>query len=233
MEGVSYPHPGQRPGDPYRGGGFPAPGGRGPAGPPPGSYGPPPGSSRGRPPSSGRAPGGRSVRLDPVLVECLVGVAWLTVGTLGLGADGAGTLLLAVGIAGVVVILVENRRRGSNPFDGARSADLLRFGGIAVGAIVVVSVLLGLISWSEAAPGVAAVITGGAFLALARSTGQRPTQWLGVVLAALGVLAAIISTQEASGFVSQGLLGLLCGVLVLVSAADRIGLLEALRDRVR
>jgi di/tricarboxylate transporter len=77
------------------------------------------------------------------------------------------------------------------------------------------------------------VITGGAFLALARSTGQRPTQWLGVVLAALGVLAAIISTQEASGFVSQGLLGLLCGVLVLVSAADRIGLLEALRDRVR
>lgn len=233
MEGVSYPHPGQRPGDPYRGGGFPAPG-RGPAGPPPGSYGPPQGPSRGRPPSSnGRAPGGRAIRLDPVLVECLVGVAWLTVGTLGLGADGAGTLLLAVGIAGVVVILVENRRRGSRPFDGARSADLLRFSGIALGAIVVVSVLLGLISWSETAPGVAAVITGGAFVALSRSTGQRPTQWLGVALAGLGVLAAIISTQEASGFVSQGLLGLLCGVLVLLSAADRIGLLETLRDRVR
>ncbi|WP_433799355.1 hypothetical protein [Actinomycetospora sp. CA-084318] len=231
---MSYPHPGRRPGDPYRGGGFPAPGRRGPAGPPPGSYGPPPGSSRGRPPSSsGRGPGGRSVRLDPVLVECLVGVAWLTVGTLGLGADGAGTLLLAVGIAGVVVILVENRRRGSHPFDGARSADLLRFGGIAIGAIILVSVLLGLVSWSEASPGVAAVITGGAFLALARSTGQRPTQWLGVAVAVLGVLGVVIATQEATGFVSQGLLGLVCGLLLLLSAADRIGLLESLRDRIR
>ncbi|MDL5155992.1 hypothetical protein [Actinomycetospora termitidis] len=227
---MSYPNPGFRPGDPYRGGG---PSRRGPAGPSRGSFGPPPGSSRGRPPSSGRAPGGRSVRLDPVLAESLIGVAWLTVGTLGIGADGAGTLLLAVGIAVVVVILVENRRRGSHPFDGARSSDLLRFAGIAVGAIIVESVLLGLISWSEAAPGVAAVITGAAFLALSRSTGQRPTQWLGVALAVLGVLAAVIATQEASGFVSQGLLGLVCGVLVLLSAADRIGLLESLRDRVR
>jgi hypothetical protein len=42
-----------------------------------------------------------------------------------------------------------------------------------------------------------------------------------------------MSTQETSSFVSQGLLGLVCGVLVLLSAADRIGLLETLRDRVR
>ncbi|MEJ2867670.1 hypothetical protein WCD74_07840 [Actinomycetospora sp. OC33-EN08] len=224
---MSFPQPGRRPGDPYRG--------RAPGGPAfqRGGYGPPQGPSRGRPPSSGRAPGGRSVWLDPVLVESLIGVAWLTVGTLGIGADGAGTLLLAVGIAVVVVILVENRRRGSHPFDGRRSGDLLRYGGIAVGAIVVESVLLGLISWSEAAPGVAAVITGAAFVALSRSTGQRPTQWLGAVVAVLGVLAALISTQEASGVVSQGVLGLLVGVLVLVSAADRIGLLETLRDRFR
>ena len=77
------------------------------------------------------------------------------------------------------------------------------------------------------------MITGSAFLALARTTGQRPTQWLGMALVVLGVLGALISTQETSSFVSQGLLGLLCGVLLLVSAADRIGLLETLRDRVR
>jgi uncharacterized membrane protein HdeD (DUF308 family) len=168
-----------------------------------------------------------------VIVECLVGVAWLTVGSLGLGSDGAGTLLLAAGIALVVFVLVENRRRGSRPFDPRTSGELLRYGAIAVGAIVVESVLLGLISESAFAPGIAAVITGVAFLALARSTGQRPTQWLGIALVVLGVLAALLSTQETSSFVSQGLLGLLCGILVLVSAADRIGLLETLRDRMR
>jgi hypothetical protein len=168
-----------------------------------------------------------------VIVECLVGVGWLTVGTLGLGADGAGTLLLAGGIALVVFILVENRRRGSNALDPRRSADLMRYGGIAIGAIIVESVLLGLISEAGFGPGIAAVITGIAFLTLARSTGQRPTQWLGIALIVLGVLGALMSTQETSSFVSQGLLGLLCGVLLLVSAADRIGLLETLRDRAR
>jgi hypothetical protein len=168
-----------------------------------------------------------------VIVECLVGVAWLTVGTLGLGADGAGTLLLAGGIALVVFILVENRRRGSHAFDPRRSADLMRYAAIAAGAVIVESVLLGLISEAGFAPGIAAVITGIAFLVLARSTGQRPTQWLGVALVVLGVFGALMSTQETSSFVSQGLLGLLCGVLLLVSAADRIGLLETLRDRVR
>ena len=230
MEGVSFPQPGSRPGDPYRG--DPYRGGGGPSGPPRGFFGPPPGSSRGRS-GGGRAPSGRSVRIDPVVVESLAGIAWLTVGTLGLGADGAGTLLLAVGIALVVVIFVENRRRGSHPFDGPRSADVLRLAAITVGVIVVASVLLGLIGWSEIGPGVAAVATGGAFLALARSTGQRPTQWLGIALAALGVLAVLISTQEASGFVSQGLLGLVSGLLLLLSAADRIGMLETLRDRFR
>ena len=168
-----------------------------------------------------------------MIVECLVAVAWLTVGTLGLGSDGAGTLLLAAGIALVVFIVVENRRRGSRAFDPRASVDLLRYGGFAVGAILVVTVLLGLISASGLGPGVAAVITGVAFLALARSTGQRPTQWLGIALIVLGVLGALMSTQETSSFVSQGLLGLVCGVLVLLSAADRIGLLETLRDRVR
>ncbi len=232
MVGVSYPHPGPYPGDPYRGGGHgPAGWNRGPSEP----AGPPPGAPR--PGPRGGGGGGRtprsSIHLDPVIVECVVGVAWLTVGTLGLGSDGAGTLLLAAGIALVVFILVENRRRGSRPLDSRRSGDLLRFTAFAVGAIVVVSVLLGLISASGFGPGVAAVITGVAFLALARSTGQRPTQWLGIALVVLGVLGALMSTQETSSFVSQGLLGLLCGVLVLLSAADRIGLLETLRDRVR
>jgi hypothetical protein len=237
--GVSYPHPGQYPGDPYRGGGH-GPGGwdRGPSGP----AGPPRGASRPGPGGSGggggsRGGGGRSprsaIRLDPVIVECLVAVAWLTVGSLGLGSDGAGTLLLAAGIALVVFIVVENRRRGSRAFDPRASADLLRYGAFAIGAILVLTVLLGLISAAGLGPGVAAVITGVAFLALARSTGQRPTQWLGIALIVLGVLAALMSTQETSSFVSQGLLGLVCGVLVLLSAADRIGLLETLRDRVR
>lgn len=232
MEGVSYPQPGPYPGDPYRGGG------QGPAGfnrAPGGPSGTPRGASRpsSRGPSGGGRPPRSSIRLDPVIVECVIGVAWLTVGSLGLGSDGAGTLLLAAGIALVVFVLVENRRQGSRPFDASRSADLLRYGAFAVGGIVVVSVLLGLISEAGFAPGLAAVITGVAFLALARSTGQRPTQWLGIAFVVLGVLAALLSTQETSSFVSQGLLGLLCGLLVLVSAADRIGMLETLRDRMR
>jgi hypothetical protein len=246
VEGVSYPHPGPYPGDPYRGGGHGPDGwNRGPSGP----AGPPPGASRprsggprlpgggGGPRGGGTGGGGRfprsTIRLDPVIVESLVAVAWLTVGTLGLGSDGAGTLLLAGGIALVVFILVENRRRGSRAFDARCSADLVRYAAFAVGAVLVVSVLLGLISASGLGPGVAAVINGVAFLALARSTGQRPTQWLGIALVVLGVLGALMSTQETSSFVSQGLLGLVCGVLVLLSAADRIGLLETLRDRVR
>lgn len=246
--GVSYPPPGSRPGDPHRGSGpgwdprppganrrfsGGTPGGQGSAGRPAPSGGSggsrPPGRPPGRPaPGPG---GGRSFHLDPVLAECLIGVAWLTVGTLGLGADGAGTLLLAIGIAVVVVVLVENRRRGSRPFGPRQSSDLLRYAAGAVVAVVVVSILLGLIGWSEYGPGLAAVITGVAFVALSRSTGQRPTQWLGGAFVVLGVLAVLLATQEASGFASQGLLGLVAGVLLLLSAADRIGLLESLRDR--
>jgi hypothetical protein len=247
VEGVSYPQPGPYPGDPYRSGGRGAGGWdhgpSGPAGPPRGPSRPGPrlpggsGGPGGPGGSGGSGRGGRfprsSIRLDPVIVECLVAVAWLTVGSLGLGSDGAGTLLLAAGIALVVFIVVENRRRGSRAFDPRASADLLRYGAFAIGAILVLTVLLGLISAAGLGPGVAAVITGVAFLALARSTGQRPTQWLGIALIVLGVLAALMSTQETSSFVSQGLLGLVCGVLVLLSAADRIGLLETLRDRVR
>jgi hypothetical protein len=66
---------------------------------------------------------------------------------------------------------------------------------------------------------------------LSRSTGQRPTRWLGSALVVIGVLSALITTATAGGFVSQGLLGLLAGVLLLVSAADRVGLVEMLRTR--
>ena len=185
-----------------------------------------------------RRPGSRgsgsAIRLDPVIVECLVGVAWLTVGTLGLGSDGAGTLLLAGGIALVVFILVENRRRGSHPFDPRRSADLMRYAGIAIGAIIVESVLLGLISEAGfGARGSPPSSPGSPSWRWPARPDSGPTQWLGVALIVLGVLGALMSTQETSSFVSQGLLGLLCGVLLLVSAADRIGLLETLRDRVR
>jgi hypothetical protein len=56
---------------------------------------------------------------------------------------------------------------------------------------------------------------------------------LGVAAVVLGVLSALVSTIESGGFVSQGLVGLVLGVLMLVSAADRVGLVEMLRDRTR
>lgn len=176
---------------------------------------------------------GRDLRVDPVLVEIVAGLAWLAVGTLGLGAGGAGTLVLAVGIAVGVGIGVENHRRGPRPFDPPRSMETLRLAGGVVVIVIVASVLLGLLSASDFMPGVAAVLTGGAFVLLSRATGQRPTQWLGWSMVVLGVLAALISLSEAGGFVSQGLLGLISGILIMVSAADRVGLVEMLRDRAR
>ncbi len=173
------------------------------------------------------------MRVDPVLVEIGAGLIWLAVGTLGLGAEGAGTLVLAVGIAIGIGIGVENRRRGPRPFDPARSMELLRLAGAAVVVVVVASIAFGLLSASAFLPGLAMIVTGGALVLLSRSTGQRPTRWLGLAAIVLGVLSALVSTIESGGFVSQGLLGLLLGVLILVSAADRVGLVEMLRDRSR
>lgn len=178
-------------------------------------------------------PGRTALRVDPVLLEAVVGVAWLTVGTLGLGADGVGTLVLAVGLAAVAFVLVENRRRGPRVFDAARSRDALRHTVGAVVVVVVASVLFGLVGASAYLPGLALVVTGGALLLLSRSTGESPTVWLGFALVALGVLSAFVSTQTATGFFSQGVLGIVAGIGLLVSAADRIGLLTMLRDRAR
>ena len=182
-----------------------------------------------------RSPGrpGSALRVDPVLLEAVVGVVWLTVGTLGLGADGVGTLLLALGIAAAAFLVVENRRAGARVFDASHSRDVLRYAAVAVVVIVVASILLGLISGSAYLPGVAAVATGAAFAALSRTTGERPTLWLGSGLVVLGVLSAFVTTQAATGFVSQGLLGLVAGIALLVSAAERVGLLAMLRDRAR
>jgi hypothetical protein len=173
------------------------------------------------------------VRVDPVVVEIVAGLLWLAVGTLGLGADGAGTLILAAAIAVGIGIGVENRRRGARPFDPSRSTEVLRLAGAVVVVVIVASILLGLLSASAFLPGLAAIVTGVAFVLLSRSTGQRPTQWLGVAAVVLGVLSALVSTIESGGFVSQGLVGLVLGVLILVSAADRVGLVEMLRDRTR
>lgn len=180
-------------------------------------------------------PSGRSrgPSVDPVIVETLAAIAWLTVGTLGLGADGAGTLLLAVGIAAGVFVVVENRRQGPRVFDAARSSEALRLVVGVVVVVVVASILFGLVSVSAYLPGLSAVATGIAFLLLFRATGERPTQWLGIALVVLGVLSAFLSTQTATGFVSQGLIGLVAGIALLVSAADRIGLLAMVRDRAR
>lgn len=185
--------------------------------------------SRGAP--GDRRPRGRAVQVDPVLVEIVVGLAWLAVGTLGLTSQGAGTLVLALGIGVGIWIGVENRRRGPQVFDPARSAEVLKLAGGAAAAVLVASILFGLIGLSGYLPGLSLVVTGAAFLMLYRVTTQRPTQWLGIVLVVLGALSAFLSAQTATGFASQGLLGLLAGILVLVSAADRVGLLAMLRDR--
>ncbi|MFC5140286.1 hypothetical protein ACFPK1_18745 [Actinomycetospora rhizophila] len=173
------------------------------------------------------------MRIDPVLVEIGAGLVWLAVGTLGLAADGAGTLVLAVGIAVAIGIGVENRRRGPRPFDTSRSTEVLRLGGGVIVAVIVASIVLGLLSGSAFLPGIALLLTGGAFVLLSRATGQRPTRWLGIALVAMGLLSALITLGTAGGFVSQGLLGVLAGVLLLLSAADRVGLVEMLRDRTR
>jgi hypothetical protein len=199
------------------------------------AYHPPP-PPAGRPGPSGRSgppPRGRAVRVDPVVVEIVAGLLWLAVGTLGLGADGAGTLILAAAIAVGIGIGVENRRRGVRPFDPARSTEVLRLAAGVVVVVIVASIVLALISASAFLPGLAAVMTGVAFVLLSRSTGQRPTRWLGVAAIVLGVFSALVSTIEPGGFVSQGLVGLVLGVLMLVSAADRVGLVGMLRDRTR
>ena len=194
---------------------------------------PPPGRGGGRggpPPRRGRT---GTVRVDPVLVELGVALVWLAVGTLGLGADGAGTLVLAIGIAIAIGIGVENRRRGPRVFDTTRSTELLRLAGGVIALVVLASLVLGLLSSSAFLPGLALVLTGAAFVLLSRVTGQRPTRWLGFALVALGLLSALLSTMLGGCFVTQGLLGILAGVLVLLSAADRVGLVEMLRDRAR
>lgn len=177
------------------------------------------------------------MRLDPVVVEAVAGLIWLAVGTVGIGADGTGTVLLAFGIAAAAYVLVQNRRHGPGVFDAARSGELLRLGAGTVAALVVASILFGIIGFSAFLVGLAALLCGGAFLILARSTGQRPTRWLGIALIVLGLISAFTSTQETTGdtggFVSQGLVGLVAGVLLIASAADRVGLLAMLRDRIR
>ena len=189
-----------------------------------------PGPPPGRPGPRGR---GAALRVDPVVLEVVAALAWLTVGSLGLDTGGFGTLVLAVGLVAAGWVIVENRRAGPRVFDAARSSDALRATAVAVVVVVVAALLLGFLDASAYVPGLAAVATGGALLHLARVTGERPTSWLGGALVALGVLSALITTQVASAVVPQGLLGIVAGIALLASAADRVGLLQMLRDRTR
>lgn len=176
----------------------------------------------------------RQVELSGAVVLALAGgCAWLA----GCSAlpSGQGTVVLAVGLAVTVWLAVRaSRARDGGPRldrEGRRRVVYLVV--VGVGLVVGGSVLLRATGRGELTVPLAAAVCGALLLPLASLVERRGLIALGGGLMLLGAGGALLALNSAGRTESQGLVGLVAGVLLWLGAAHQAGLLDELRYRIR
>ena len=158
------------------------------------------------------------------------GIAWL-VGSSALAA-GAGTVVLALGIAVTVwLVATGSRDVGEAPVERRRSRRLLRL--LVLGVVLVAgsSTLLGVLSYGELAVPVAFFVVGALLVPASSTLDDRNFLLLGSALMVLSAVGALLALNSAGQLYPRGLVGLGAGAMLWLVSALRSGLLAPLQRR--
>ncbi len=162
------------------------------------------------------------------------GAAWL-VGSSAL-PGGQGTVVLAVGLAVTVWLTIRARRAddvGRGPrLDGQRRRRVLLLVAAGVALVVLGATLLRATGRGELTVPLAAAVCGALLLPLASLLDRRALLALGGGLMLLGAGGAVLALNSAGAAEPQGLVGFVGGVLLWAAAAQQVGLVGELRDRI-
>jgi hypothetical protein len=163
------------------------------------------------------------------------GVAWLA-GSAAL-PSGAGTVVLAVGIAVTVWLVVRATRAGGSGrgprLDRDRRRRVITLVVVGVGVVVLGGMLLRATGRAELTVPLTVAVCGALLLPLASLLDRRSLLAVGAALMLLGAGGAVLALNSAGTAESQGVVGLIGGVLLWVAAAQQAGLTGELRDRIR
>ena len=163
------------------------------------------------------------------------GVAWL-MGSVAL-PSGTGTVVLAVGIAVTVWLIVQATRAGNTGrgpgLDRDRRRRVITLILVGVGLIAAGGMLLRATGRAELTVPLAVAVCGMLLLPLASLLDRRSLLTVGAALMLLGAGGAVLALNSAGSAESQGLVGLVGGVLLWMAAAHQTGLAHAIRGRLR
>ena len=163
------------------------------------------------------------------------GAAWLA-GSAAL-PSGAGTVVLAAGLAVTVWLMVQATRAGGTGRGPRLARDrrrrVLSLLVVGVGLVVLGGTLLRATGRAELTVPVTVAVGGALLLPLASLLDRRSLIALGAALMLLGAGGAVLALNSAGVTESQGLVGLVGGVLLWAAAAQQAGLTTQLRDRIR
>lgn len=161
--------------------------------------------------------------------------AWLA-GSMAL-PSGAGTVVLAAGLAVTVWLMVQATRAGGTGrrprLDRDRRRRVLYLLVVGVGLVVLGGTLLRATGRAELTVPVTVAVGGALLLPLASLLDRRSLIALGAALMLLGAGGAVLALNSAGATESQGVVGLVGGVLLWAAAAQQAGLTTQLRNRIR
>jgi uncharacterized membrane protein len=163
------------------------------------------------------------------------GAAWL-VGSSAL-PGGQGTVVLALGLAVTVWLTIRARRADAvapGPrLDGQRRRRVVVLVAVGIALVVLGSTLLRATGRGELTVPLAAAVCGALLLPLASLLDRRGLLALGGGLMLLGAGGAVLALNSAGAAEPQGLVGFVGGVLLWAAAAQQVGLVGELRERIR
>lgn len=162
------------------------------------------------------------------------GAAWLA-GSAAL-PSGAGTVVLALGLAVTVWLIVQATRAGGTGrgprLDRDRRRRVIYLLVVGVGLVALGGTLLRATGRAELTVPLTVAVCGALLLPLASLLDRRSLVALGAALMLLGAGGAILALNSAGAAESQGLVGLVGGILLWAAAAQQAGLTTQLRDRI-
>jgi hypothetical protein len=166
-------------------------------------------------------------------VLALAGGAMWLVGSAAL-PSGAGTVVLAVGIAATVWLLTRGGRgSGASRLDRHRRGRVVRLVVVGVGLIALGATLLRATGRAELTVPLAVGVCGLLLLPLASLLERRSLVALGGALMLLGAGGAVLALNTVGSTGPQGLVGLAAGLLLWLAAARQSGLVDRVRSRLR
>jgi hypothetical protein len=163
------------------------------------------------------------------------GVAWL-VGSAAL-PSGMGTVVLALGLAVTAWLTVRATRSGSTGrgprLDRDQRRRVIALVVVGVGLVVLGGMLLRATGRAELTVPLTVAVCGALLLPLASVLDRRSLLAVGAALMLLGAGGAVLALNSAGTTESQGMVGLVGGVLLWAAAAQQAGLTGELRDLIR